>query len=195
MTLGSNVGSFVRDLTGNVVLLPFSGNKLPLRLGVQWIHAHYFSNSEDYANSLWFFVDSMTSSIRSKISASTSVPEKRSLRRMDSFESDSSFDEPAPSFTGHISSTGVDDSEAEMSADDTVVSEGSQDSLQAWRNRIKGIADSSFQSPRSNSIESEFHNWTIIYDANPEIELTVLLLQVRFCHVLMTLFSHKIWNV
>lgn len=131
-------------------------------------------------NSCNFFVDSMSSSIRSKISASASVADKRSLRRMDSFDSESSFDEPAPSFSARISSTGVDDSEAEMSADDTVVSEGSQDSLQAWRNKIKGIAENSSHSLRSSSVESEFHNWTIIYDANPEIEVTVLLLQVGF---------------
>ena len=122
----------------------------------------------------------MASSKRSKHSASISIADKRSLRRMDSFDSDLSFDDTAPSFSGHISSTGVDDAETEISADDTILSEGSQDSLQAWRNRIKGITDNSFSSLRDHQNESEVHTWAAIYDANPEIELTVLLLQVSY---------------
>ena len=121
----------------------------------------------------------MSSSLRSKRSFTASLVDRRSLHRMESFDSTSSFDEEAPSFSGRISSTGVEDAEGEVSADDnTVLSEGSQDSLQAWKNRIKGITDGSLQSMRANSIEPKLHSWSAIYDANPEIELTVLLLQV-----------------
>lgn len=126
-------------------------------------------------------VESTASSLRSKHSGSTSFADKQSLRRQESIDSESSFDETAASCTGNVSSTGVDEAEAEMSVDGTVISEESQDSLIAWRNQIKGIADGTMPAALpSNSTESEqlIHNWSAIYNANPELELTVLLLQV-----------------
>ena len=131
----------------------------------------------------------MSSSLRSKRSFTASLVDRRSLHRMESFDSTSSFDEEAPSFSGRISSTGVEDPDGEMSADDTVLSEGSQDSLQAWKNRIKGITDGSLRSMRADSIEPKLHSWSAIYDANPEIELTMLLLQVCVNFVLVTILS------
>ena len=133
--------------------------------------------------------------MRSKYSSNASVFDKQSLRRKDSVESEISFDEVAASLTGHISSTGVDDAEAEMSADDTVVSEESQDSLLAWRNKIKGIAEGTVPSMRASSIEVESNTWNLIYDAYPEIELTMLLLQVGCMHFCYFKFPIPVTNL
>ena len=125
------------------------------------------------------FLESLRSSIRSHVSSNASFAETRSVQRTESADSDQDFDEAAASFTGYVSSAGVDESDSEVSAIASVTSEDSeQDSLIAWRNKIKGISEGSTLYSRGNSIGAEQSNWSAIYRDNPDIEITVLLLQV-----------------
>ena len=113
------------------------------------------------------------------MSSNNGVAEVKVLRRMDSINSEPDFEETAPSYAGRVSSTGVDESDGEMSGGGSFLSEESeQDSLLAWRNRIKGISEGHLFIASSMRMGPETNNWSAVYNANPEIELTVLLLQV-----------------
>ena len=123
--------------------------------------------------------ESTKSSIQSKISSNNGVAEVKVLRRMDSINSEPDFEETAPSYAGHVSSTGVDESDGEVSGGGSFISEESeQESLLAWRNRIKGISEGHLSIASSMRMGPETNNWSAVYNTNPEIELTVLLLQV-----------------
>ncbi|XP_065069505.1 protein unc-79 homolog [Rhopilema esculentum] len=135
--------------------------------------------------------ESLKSSIRSHVSSNASFAETRSVQRTESADSDQDFDEAAASFTGYVSSAGVDESDSELSAIASVTSEDSeQDSLIAWRNKIKGISEGSILYSRGNSIGAEQSNWSLIYRDNPDIEITVLLLQHLLKHTDPIVLGH-----
>ncbi len=124
----------------------------------------------------------MISSVRSRISSIGTVTDHKSLRRSDSLLSEPEFDEPAPSCDAEVSSSGVGELEGSLVGSvNPEESESESDSLSAWRDRIRGISHGSaarITSIRHDSIKEQA-SWFHVYNTNPEIELTVLLLQVR----------------
>ncbi len=123
-------------------------------------------------------VGSQKSSVRSRDSTINNTSDQKKLQRTYSLHSNSEFDETALSCDADVSSLGVEGQDS--SVIDGAKSEGSEsesENLFAWRDRIRGISDATNMSTQ-NSIK-ETSSWADIYDSNPDIELTVLLLQVR----------------